>query len=84
MGKRRKRLLTATDAADYLGISVTTLNRMTNEGKLAPYRTRGGHRRYSLTMLDEVLDRSRRPPPATTVPLEQNQSVGEEKALALQ
>ena len=66
MGKQGKRLLTATDAADYLGISITTLNRMTKEGKLVPYRTPGGHRRYSLTMLDEYLENSQRQASATT------------------
>ena len=66
MGKQGKRLLTATDAADYLGISITTLNRMTKEGKLVPYRTLGGHRRYSLTMLDEYLENSQRQASATT------------------
>jgi len=59
MEKRAKRLLTAREAADYLGISVATLNRMGKEGQLVPFRTPGGHRRYSLTMLDEYLEGSR-------------------------
>ena len=66
MEEQRKRLLTAREAAEYLGISLATLGRMDKEGQLVPYRTLGGHRRYSLTMLDEYLAGSRRRPPATT------------------
>ena len=84
MEKQGKRLLTAREAADYLGISVATLNRMDKEGELVPFRTLGGHRRYSLTMLDEYLERSQRNPSATTSPVGQNRSVGEEKALISQ
>ena len=64
--EHRKRLLTAREAAEYLAISLDTLGRMDKEGQLVPFRTPGGHRRYSLTMLDEYLERSRRRPPATT------------------
>jgi excisionase family DNA binding protein len=78
MQKQRKRLLTAREAADYLGISVATLNRMGNEGRLVPFRTPGGHRRYSLAMLDEYLEGSRRRPPEVTSSAEQSRSVGEE------
>ncbi len=67
MGKQGKRLLTARQAADYLGISLATLNRMDKEGELVPFRTLGGHRRYSLAMLDEYLENSRRHPPATAL-----------------
>jgi len=52
-------LLTAREAARYLHISLFTLGRMEKEGLLAPFRTPGGHRRYSLEMLNEYLERSR-------------------------
>ena len=52
-------LLTAREAAQYLHISLFTLGRMEKEGLLVPFRTPGGHRRYSLEMLNEYLERSR-------------------------
>ena len=53
------KLLTAKEAAQYLRVSVFTLGRMDKQGLLVPFRTPGGHRRYSLEMLDEYLERSR-------------------------
>ena len=52
-------LLKAREAANYLSISLATLYRIEREGRLTPFRTPGGHRRYSLTMLSEYLERSR-------------------------
>lgn len=54
-----KRLLTAQQAAAYLGIGLYTLKKMEYAGCLKPYRTVGGHRRYSQQMLDEYLEKSR-------------------------
>jgi len=54
-----KRLLTAKQAAAYLGIGLYTLKKMEYAGYLKPYRTLGGHRRYSQEMLDEYLEKSR-------------------------
>jgi len=59
---RQERLLRARDAAAYLGVSLVTLRRMEKQGVLAPYRTPGGHRRYSIEMLEEYLENSRRSP----------------------
>jgi len=53
-------ILTAKEAAEYLRVSLYTLRRMENEGSLIPFRTPGGHRRYSLKMLNEYLEQSRR------------------------
>lgn len=53
------RLFTAKEAADYLRISPFTLRKMERMGMLVPYRTPGGHRRYSLDMLNEYLENSR-------------------------
>ncbi len=53
-----KCLLTAKQAATYLGIALYTLKKMEYAGYLKPYRTPGGHHRYSQQMLDEYLDKS--------------------------
>jgi len=55
----RNQLLNARQAAEYLGISLSTLRRIEREGNLVPFRTPGGHRRYRINMLDEYLERSR-------------------------
>ena len=54
-------ILTAREAAEYLRVSLYTLRKMEKEGGLMPFRTPGGHRRYSLRMLDEYLEKSREP-----------------------
>ena len=50
-------LLTAREAASYLRVSLSTLNRMEQRGRLKPLRTPGGHRRYTVEMLNECLVR---------------------------
>lgn len=52
-------LLTAREAARYLHVSLFTLGKMEKGGLLSPFRTPGGHRRYSLQMLNDYLERSR-------------------------
>ena len=52
-------LMTAKEACEYLHISLFTLSKIEKEGLLVPFRTPGGHRRYSRKMLDEYLERSR-------------------------
>jgi excisionase family DNA binding protein len=52
-------LLTAKEAAAYLRVSVNTLGRMEQRGLIVPYRTMGGHRRYSLAMLRTYLEGTR-------------------------
>jgi len=54
-----KRVLTAKEAATYLRVSLFTLRKIEQEGLIVPYRTPGGHRRYSVTMLNEYLEASR-------------------------
>lgn len=54
-------LLTAREAAEYLRISLFTLNKAEKQRLLVPFRTTGGHRRYSLEMLNEYLEKTRRP-----------------------
>lgn len=58
----KSRLLTAKEAATYLGISLSTLNRIEKEARLVPFRTPGGHRRYDQAMLDEYLESTRMHP----------------------
>jgi len=53
-------LLRAREAAMYLSVSLATLYRIEKDGKLMPFRTAGGHRRYSLAILNEYLEESRR------------------------
>lgn len=64
MSKQARPLVRAKEAAEYLGISVLTLRRMEKVGVLSPYRTLGGHRRYSIEMLEEYLENSRQYSPA--------------------
>ena len=52
-------LLTAKEAAAFLRVSVNTLGRMEQRGFIVPYRTPGGHRRYTITMLRSYLEGTR-------------------------
>lgn len=45
------RLISIGEAAEVLGVSITTLRRWETEGKLTPERTAAGHRRYDLSKL---------------------------------
>jgi excisionase family DNA binding protein len=58
---RKKFGMTARRAAEYLGVSLVTLRKMEKEGELVPFRTPGGHRRYSLEILEEYVQSKRRP-----------------------
>jgi excisionase family DNA binding protein len=62
MVNSKSRLFTAKEAVAYLGISLSTLNRIEKEGRLVPFRTPGGHRRYDQEMLDEYLESTRLQP----------------------
>lgn len=50
----------ARDAADYLGVSLMTLRKIENDGDIVPFRTPGGHRRYSLRILRTYIQKRRR------------------------
>ncbi len=45
------RLIAIGEAAEALGVSITTLRRWEVEGKMIPERTASGHRRYDLSKL---------------------------------
>ena len=51
--------MTAKEAAQYLRVSLLTLSKIEREGGIVPFRTPGGHRRYSLEMLNQYLENSR-------------------------
>lgn len=53
--QNRLTLLTAREAAAYLRVSLSTLRRMERQGRLTALRTPGGHRRFSLGMLNACL-----------------------------
>jgi excisionase family DNA binding protein len=53
------RVMTAKEAASYLRVSLFTLRKIEQQGLIVPFRTPGGHRRYSLDMLNEYLESSR-------------------------
>jgi len=55
----RYRLMTAKEAAQYLRVSLLTLSKIERQGGIIPFRTPGGHRRYSLEMLNDYLENSR-------------------------
>ena len=60
MAKNRMDVMTAKEAARYLRVSMFTLSKIESQGGLVPYRTPGGHRRYSLKMLNQYLNNSRK------------------------
>ena len=59
MEAERYRLMTAKEAAHYLRVSLLTLSKIEKLGGIVPFRTPGGHRRYSIEMLNEYLENSR-------------------------
>ena len=59
MDAKKMRLMTAKEAANYLRVSLFTLNRIEKLDGLRPFRTPGGHRRYSLEMLNSYLEETR-------------------------
>ncbi len=59
MAEGRMNLMTAKEAARYLRVSMFTLSKIDKGGGLVPYRTPGGHRRYSIRMLNRYLNSSR-------------------------
>ncbi|MCF2619994.1 DNA methyltransferase [Candidatus Agathobaculum pullicola] len=51
--------LTSKQAAEMLGISISTLYRMTESGILSPFRTPGGQRRYNKELLEKYIEDSK-------------------------
>jgi excisionase family DNA binding protein len=62
--------LTLGQAAAYLGVAQSTMRKWTDSGRVASFKTPGGHRRYRRSELDQFLDRSGRATgPTDTGPL---------------
>jgi len=54
-GGRTQLAYTSSQAASYLGVSLATVRRWSNDGHLRGYRTPGGQRRFSREQLDAFL-----------------------------
>lgn len=54
-GPHTELAFTSSQAANYLGVSLATVRRWSNNGHLDGYRTPGGQRRYSREQLDAFL-----------------------------
>jgi excisionase family DNA binding protein len=52
---RTQLAFTSSQAASYLGVSLATVRRWSNDGYLRGYRTPGGQRRFSRDQLDAFL-----------------------------
>jgi excisionase family DNA binding protein len=57
-----ERLLNASEAAEFLGVSTSSVRKWSDQGLVPVYRTPGGQRRYSLTDLERFLESMREPP----------------------
>ena len=51
-GRQTELAFTSSQAATYLGVSLATVRRWSNDGHLNGYRTPGGQRRFSRDQLD--------------------------------
>ena len=58
--------LTPGNASRLLGVCARTLHRWEQQGVLHPLRTHGGHRRYRLSELEQVLQLPRKRQPKRT------------------
>lgn len=54
-----RKLLSTSGAAGYLGVSVSTIYRMIDQGLIAPTKTPGGQRRFSVDILDGYKESSK-------------------------
>ena len=55
-----KKLMTPKDAAEYLGVGLTTLWRMATNGNLPFVQIPGRHRRYDKSDLDKIIEQYKR------------------------
>ena len=54
-----KKYITIKEAAKLFGVSVDSIRRWSNEGKLKPIKTMGNHRRFDLAELEAILESSK-------------------------
>ena len=52
---KKNRQISIGEAAEKLGVNKDTLRNWDENGKLTPVRTAGGHRRYKLSDVEEML-----------------------------
>ena len=52
------KLLTTAEAAQVIGVSVTSIKRWAEEGRITFVKTAGGHRRFELAALQGILERT--------------------------
>lgn len=50
-----KNILSISEAASLLGVSDETLRNWERDGKLTPFHTEGGHRRYYKTDIERIM-----------------------------
>ncbi len=50
-----RRMLTVGQAADYIGVSPSSIRKWSDRGLIQAYRTPGGDRRFSIDDLDELI-----------------------------
>lgn len=50
-----EKLLSLREAMEFLHVSKSTMHRWDKEGKLAAFKTVGGHRRYRLSDLEKFI-----------------------------
>lgn len=62
VGEANESLLTTRDAARRLGVGPSTVKRWADEGLLECVRTAGGHRRFSRSQVEALLQAHREPP----------------------
>jgi excisionase family DNA binding protein len=55
-GNQTQLAFTSSQAASYLGVSLATVRRWSNDGYLRCYRTPGGQRRFSRKQLDAFVN----------------------------
>ena len=53
------RFLSIGEAAERLGVSITTLRRWEALGRLVPKRTQAGHRRYDAALIESLYKKKR-------------------------
>ena len=74
---RRNGWLRVNDAARLLGVSMNTLRRWSDAGRLACFRSPGGHRRYRLEDIRALLDAQGRGPEETSPRAREHMTVPE-------
>ena len=71
-----KEFLTTKQAAEALGVSLSTVYRMVDNGILTPSKTQGGHRRFDRLQIEDFLNKS------DQIEAPQNPSKGKKSAVA--